>query len=722
MITLEGQLEKITYHNPENHYTVARFRSGKDRHLVTIVAHIPTPSTGESLRVSGDWETHPRFGSQFKVESCETLLPTALDAIEEYLSSGILPGVGPKLAARIVDHFTDKTLETIEEQPDRLLEVPGIGESMAARIVESWERHHALRQLMRFLQEHGIPMVHGAKIVSAYGDDAVPILKEDPYRITRDIPGIGFSVADALAAKLGFSETDPERIRACLRHLLTRDMADGHMCADKEALLQRSAGLIHVEPMDVVTEMEALISSGELIEDTGSDETCGEVIFLADAYRSERETADRLQALLTIPLADPGIETDHIVGEVLRKLAIRPSDEQLSVLENVLSQRVAIITGGPGTGKTTLIRSITAILSFMGRQCLLAAPTGRAARRLSEVTHRGASTVHKLLGFSFVDDHFVHDQDNPLEADTVIIDEASMLDAFLMHHLIKAVPMTAALILVGDVFQLPSVGPGSVLSDLIASGIIPTFELSTIYRQAQESPIVMNAHKVRTGNRPDLERTIALEDRSEFRFIHQTDPRKSVDQIVELCSESIPGDHGLDSIADIQVITPMHKGQVGTVNLNQVLQDALNPHERSATYRESRFRLADKVMHLKNNYQKDVFNGDIGTVREIDSEVNRITVDYDGWFVEYDHEEFHELSLAYAISIHKSQGSEYPAVVVPLMTQHFPLLQRNLIYTAMTRGKQLVVFIGTEKALDIALMNDRPQQRLTGLADRLRSM
>lgn len=721
MITIEGQLEHITYYNRENHYTIAKFRVHKARNLVNIIGYLPDPNPGEALNITGDWENHPRYGPQLKIESYELVLPKTADNIQRYLSSGIIEGIGPKLAARLVSHFKDQTLEIIETSPNRLLEIPGIGKNIAARITGSWKTHHMLRSLMHFLQEHRIPTSHSARILRVYGNDAIATLQNDPYRAAREIPGFSFSMADALAQRLGMSETDPSRVHACLYYLMEQNGADGHMYAPEGQLLERCEAFIHTGYDHVKSGIDALVDSGDLVRDTVSFASGDSAVFLKDFYLVESGIADRLHAFLSVPMMHPVIDTDQIITEVLKRLAIEPSSEQLEVLQGIFSHRVSIITGGPGTGKTTLIRSITAILSFLGKDSLLAAPTGRAARRLSEVTRRKASTIHKLLGFNFADDRFDRDQDNPLEADSVIIDEASMLDAFLMDHLLKAVPMTATLILVGDVFQLPSVGPGSVLSDMIQSQAIPTFELHTIYRQAQESAIVMNAHKVRMGEQPDLERGIDPDGRSEFYFIEQPNPEKAVETIVNLCCEKIPGKYGFDRIADIQVLSPMHRGAVGTINLNQVLQQALNPSRVAAKYNGSTFKLDDKVMHLRNNYQKDVFNGDIGVICEIDNADNHLTVDYDGWFVKYTYEELNELSLAYTISVHKSQGSEYPAVIVPVMTQHFALLQRNLIYTAMTRGKDLVMFIGTRQALSIALKNDKPHKRMTSLADRLRT-
>lgn len=715
MITIDGHLEHITFHNAENHYTIAKFRLRDTESLVTVVGYLPDPNPGESLRIKGTWKTHSRYGEQLNIESYEIVLPKTTESITTYLASGMIEGIGPKMAERIVSHFCDDSLDIIENNPEKLLQVPGIGKNKVARISASWKAHHALRHLMHFLQDNSIPVPLSAKILRAYGNDAMTVLEENPYQAAKDIPGIQFSMADALARRLGMSEDDPKRIHACIHHIMEQHASDGHMYAIHDRLIQRCKRLLNVGQDEIGAGIDALIDSGELVRCAVSNEDEALGIFLQAYHQIETGIANRLTALLSIPVTLPEIDTTLIIAEVLKKLAIKLSPEQLDVLGGIFAHRVAIITGGPGTGKTTLIRSITAILSLLGKQTLLAAPTGRAARRLSEVTQRRTSTIHKLLGFNFVEGDFDKNQDDPLEADTVIIDEASMVDAPLMFHLLKAIPMSAELILVGDVFQLPSVGPGNVLSDLIQSHKIQTYELKTIYRQAQESSIVMNAHKVRMGEPLDLDGP----DHSEFYFIKQHNPEKAVETIVKLCSESIPRKYDLDRIGEIQVLSPMHKGAVGTINLNQVLQKALNSEPSPDGKPHGIFRIGDKVMHLKNNYQKDVFNGDIGIIRTIENSEHMLSVDYEGWIVEYDFEELDELSLAYAISVHKSQGSEYPAVIIPLMTQHYPLLQRNLLYTAMTRGKRLVIFVGTEQALDIALKNDKPRKRLSSLAYRL---
>jgi exodeoxyribonuclease V alpha subunit len=467
--------------------------------------------------------------------------------------------------------------------------------------------------------------------------------------------------------------------------------------------------------------MDELVDAGVIVVESIAHDPWAGAVYLKELHLAEKGLAERLQAMLSVPVEPVAIESESIARQVHEKLAIKLSDEQLQVLEAVFAHRIAIISGGPGTGKTTLLRSISALIQARGKRLLLAAPTGRAARRLAEVTRRKASTIHRLLGYNFTDMGFIHNRDYPLDADAVIIDEASMVDTELMYHLLAAVPLSARLILVGDVFQLPSVGPGNVLADLIDSGSIPVFYLNTIFRQELESAIILNAHKVRQGEPPNFPDTTDGDDLTDCHFIEQSDPDRVASRIVELCRRELPANLGLDPVNDIQVLTPMHKGAVGTINLNNLLQKVLNPPTADMKPAATGFQIGDKVMHLKNNYQKEVYNGDIGIVASIDNQKDELSVNYDGRTVFYESDELDEMTMAYAISIHKSQGSEYPAVIVPLMTQHYVLLQRNLLYTAMTRGQKLVVLIGTRKALNIALNNDKPQWRLTGLAARLKS-
>ena len=717
--TLEGHLERITYYNPENHYTIAKVKTIKTHNLVTVVGSLVAVSPGQALKMKGAWETHPKYGQQFKIKSYEVTLPATIDGIKKYLESGFIKGIGPAMANRIVNSFGADTFEIIEKNSGKLLEVEGIGKAKAALILNAWKDHHVARDLMQFLQEMGVNTSYCAKILREYGMDAVKIIRSDPYRLSTDISGIGFHVADKIAQKLGGSQDDPRRVRRCIIHLLQQFASQGHVFAYENQLFERCINLFQIDRDLTCDALDALSAAGELVIENAADDHDSRSVYLKTLHKAENGIANRLKAMLSVPVIPPDIDTESISTEVQKKLSIILSSEQLDVLKEILSHRAAIITGGPGTGKTTLIRSINAIFAALGKHVLPAAPTGRAARRLSEVTRRKAKTIHKLLGYNFKEDLFDKNQDNPLDADAVIIDEASMVDTLLMFHLIQAVPMTSVLILVGDIFQLPSVGPGNVLSDMIQSTRTPVYYLKKIFRQAHESPIIVNAHRIRQGEFPLLKPLDDSEDLSDFYFLEQNDPDKVVSTIVKLCSKAIPMRFDLDSVHDVQVLTPMHKGVVGTTNLNQVLQKVLNTNPVMIETRGNTFKMGDKVMHLINNYQKEVFNGDIGTISAIDRKKEVLSVDYYGRIVNYDFSEMDEISLSYAISVHKSQGSEYPAVIVPIMHQHYVLLQRNLLYTAITRGKSLVILIGTKKALSIAINNNKPKKRLSGLAYRL---
>ncbi len=717
--TLEGCLERITYFNDENHYTIAKLKTSKTHNMVTIVGTMAAVNPGQTLKIKGTWETHPRYGQQFRIISYEVVLPATIHGIRKYLGSGIIKGIGPSMANRIVSCFGAKTFEIIEKHPEKLLEVKAIGQAKAALICNAWKDHHVARSLMQFLQSMGVQPAYCAKILKKYGPDAVNIIRKDPFRLTTDIPGISFYFADTVAQKLGIEKDQPRRVRACIIHVMEQVANQGDVFAYQEQLVDRCKNFFQINPGVTLNEMHALCAARELVVENAPGDPDNKIVYLKEIHQAETGIANRLKALLSVPVTPDGIDAERIAKEVQKKLAITLSLEQITALETILIHRVVIITGGPGTGKTTLIRSINAVFSALGKHVLLAAPTGRAARRLSEITRSKAKTIHKLLGFNFKEGLFEKNPDNPLDADAMIIDEASMVDTFLMYHLIKALPMTSVLILVGDIFQLPSVGPGNVLSDMIKSKLIPVFYLKKIFRQAQESPIVVNAHRVRRGESPVLKPLGDSNGDSEFYFLEQHNQNKVVSTIVELCTRTIPERFDFDPMYDVQVLTPMHKGVIGTTNLNQVLQKVLNPNPVMIEAMGSAFKIGDKIMHLKNNYQKEVFNGDIGIISSVDRKEKQLSVDYYGRIVTYDFTEMDEISLAYAISVHKSQGSEYPAVLLPIMTQHFVLLQRNLLYTAMTRGKNLVILVGTKKALNIALRNNKPTERLSGLAFRL---
>lgn len=722
MTTLQGHLERITYRHGTSPFTIAKVRVEETHRLVTVIGSMPGVQPGDTVQVTGSWDTHPKYGQQFKVAALKVMPAEPLEGIRRFLTSGLIKGIGPQMAGRLLAHFDASLLEVFEQAPERLSEVPGIGSAKAARMAADWQAHQGTRRAMLMLQANGVKPYHAARIIKVFGPEAVEILKNDPYRLSSEIREIDFFLADNLARKMGMDPADLRRLQACLLYLLEQATGGGHTFSLREELMARSAQVLQVPREKVATALDSLSAAGLVVLDRVGEDPAQDVVYLAALHEAETSIAQRLNALLTVPVSSGAIDSETITTEVVRKLAIQPSDMQLRVLTEILSHRAVIITGGPGTGKTTLIRSVCAVFETLERRICLVAPTGRAARRLAEVTRRKAATIHKTLGCNLEDGHFERDRDNPLDADVLIVDEASMVDVLLMHHLIQAVPMTAVLVLVGDVCQLPPVGPGNVLSDLIDSNAIPAFELTEIFRQAQESPIVMNAHRVRSGRMPELIRQEPVSGETEFFFVEQPNPVRAAETTVSLCARELPQRFGLDPIRDIQVLTPMHKGQAGTLHLNQLLQKALNPDAEQTRRKQGRgFRIGDKVIHLKNNYQKDVFNGDIGTVCAIDNEDTELAVDYDGREVVYGFDELDELTLAYAISVHKSQGSEYPAVIVPLLTEHFVLLQRNLLYTAMTRGRRLVVLVGDRKAVDIALKNDKPAQRLSGLSGRFKA-
>jgi len=719
-IVIAGRIQYITYHNRENHFTIARLRTDENRRSITIKGTMPDPSVGESIEVCGCWENHARYGQQLKFSTFRELLPSTVDGIRCYLASGFIKGVGPKMVERIIAHFKADTLTVIESEPARLTEVAGIGKKTARRIADAWQAHHAARQLMGFLEKIGVDTVHAARLLREYGSDVIDTLCNDPYRVAEDIPRIGFGIADAVVRHADTPVDETDRAKACLIHLFEQAVDRGHAYIPRDRLLDKCREAFDIGEQSAARALEHLVGEGEVVIGTPSAEMDAPPVFPRQLYQSEITVAGRIAAMQAIPPAAPPPDSDQIARAVVDRLAITLSKQQEAVLEGILAHKVSVITGGPGTGKTTLIRAVTAVMKGLRRRVLLTAPTGRAARRLSEVTGGQAATLHKALGYNLADGCFERTADDPLKADVVVVDEASMVDVLLMASLIRAIPVTATLILVGDVFQLPPVGPGNALADLIGSKTIPTFELTEIFRQDRQSPIVVNAHRIRQGQPPVMDPPDDADLPSEFYFLEQSDPEKVVQTVVNLCRQEIPHHFRLDPIREIQVLTPMHRGAVGTLNLNRMLQEALNPDAAQVAVTGSRFKEGDKVMHLRNNYRKEVFNGDIGIVCGIDPENERIEVDFDGRRVPYNFMEIDELSLAYAISVHKSQGSEYPAVVIPLLTQHYIMLQRNLLYTAITRGRQLVVIVGTAKALDVALKNDRPHQRRSMLADRMR--
>ncbi|MFO7885255.1 MAG: ATP-dependent RecD-like DNA helicase [Desulfobacteraceae bacterium] len=712
MITIQGTLQHITFQNEANHYTIAKLKLSSVKEPVIVVGYMPGTAEGENLKLSGKWVTHPKYGEQFKIEAYEVTLPATVSGIKKYLGSGIVKGIGKSMATRIVDRFRENALDIIENEPHRLQEIEGIGKKKAKRVAKAWGKHHAVRKIMKFLQDNGISPSHASAILQFYGTGAIQVLTTRPYSVSKDIPEAGFTVADTIAMNQGVKKDDPDRIKAALVYMLLQSEKQGHVFMEKNILVNQCRDLTLSEIDLIEQSIDTLAQEREIVVEKGF-ESESEPVYIRRLYKAEKGIAEKIKAMMSIAVPDYTIDQASITGEIFQRLGIHLSREQLDIVQQILSHRVVIITGGPGTGKTTLIKAVYAVFQRLKHKIVLSAPTGRAARRLSEVTGKKAFTLHKLLLYELENQCFGRNSSNPLDLDVLVVDEASMVDTMLMYSLVQAVPVNCVLIIVGDIFQLPSVGPGNVLSDMIHSEAVKTFALTRIFRQAEESPIVMNAHCIRKGEMPVFKDENNKEKLSEFYFIENNSPERVVDTIVKLADTWIK--NAFPHIREIQVLTPMHKGDTGTINLNQRLQAVLNPGKGGIRSGGFTFKTGDKVMHLKNNYEKEVFNGDIGIVNDVIKSESRIEVDYDGRIVEYDILELDELTLAYAVTVHKSQGSEYDAVVIALTTMHFPLLQRKLLYTGMTRGRNLVIIVGSTRALEIALNNNKTDFRLSGL-------
>jgi exodeoxyribonuclease V alpha subunit len=721
MTTIQGLLERITYYNEETDFVVAKLHEDGKRELTTIVGNLSGIKLGESLRLTGSWVHNRKFGEQFRVEKIEITVPATLFGIQKYLGSGLIKGIGPVMAERIVKKFGLDTLEMIEKRPNRLSEVDGIGPKRIAMIRKAWEEQKEVKEIMIFLQGHGVSAAYSAKIYKHYGNRAIQVVKGNPYRLAQDIQGIGFITADRIAQNIGIASDSIIRAKAGFLYVLNELTGEGHVYWPENHLIRRAKEILKIGQEIIIKAMTELSGEKEIfLEDIETPEN-GRAVYLASFYIAERGIAQGLRKLKESPSSIRPIHPEKAIEWIQKKLNIELAQRQKEAILLAGSSKVLIITGGPGTGKTTLIRAILRIFQQLKLKIFLGAPTGRAAKRMSEATGWEAKTLHRMLEYSPRKGSFQKDQDDPLEADVVIIDEASMVDTLLMYHLLKAIPSQAHLILVGDVDQLPSVGPGNVLKDMIDSAIFTVVRLTEIFRQAQESMIVVNAHRVNEGEFPIL-KEIDRKETSDFYFVEEEDPEKILNKIVALCSERIPQRFGFHPVRDIQVLTPMHKGLIGVSNLNLELQRRLNPDPSGITLGSRHLKLGDKVMQIVNNYDKDVFNGDMGWIARINQEDRELTVDFDGRLVTYDFSELDEIVLSYAISIHKSQGSEYPAVIMAVSTQHYLLLQRNLIYTGITRARKLVVLIGTQKALAIAIRNNKPQLRFTRLSERLRGL
>jgi exodeoxyribonuclease V alpha subunit len=718
--TLEGILERVTFVNEENAWSVVRLAVPGKKDLVTVVGNLLGVQPGENLRLRGNWTVDRKYGEQFRAEGYVTVQPATLVGIEKYLGSGLVRGIGKVIAKRLVDVFGLQTLEVIEQAPERLREVDGIGPVRTERIAKAWVEQKQIKDVMVFLQSHGVSTTFAIKIYKQYQDRSIAVVKENPYRLAIDIFGIGFKTADKIAGQLGISPSSPERAHAGVLHVLGELSSEGHAYYPRRKLMEAAAALLEIDAAIIETAVSALAEEGQVVVsailgDTGEAQE-DQAVYLASLHRAESGAADLVRALLRAPTRHISIDLEKALTWFEERQKISLATEQREAIRRAITSKVLVITGGPGTGKTTLVNGMIQILEKKGRRILLAAPTGRAAKRMTETTGREARTIHRLLEFDPKTMGFQRDRDRPLEADLVIVDEASMIDTVLAYNLLKAIPLRCQLVLVGDVDQLPSVGPGSVLQDVIRSGAVDVVRLSHIFRQAEASLIVVNAHRVNHGEMPRL---TSPEAKADFFFVEKSEPEDVLVALKQLVNERIRARFGFDPVNDIQVLTPMHRGLLGAASLNGELQALLNPQGASVVHGSRLFRAGDKVMQIRNNYDLEVFNGDIGLIEAIDEEGRTVSVRFDSRSVTYERGDLDELVLAYACSIHKSQGSEYPCVVLPIHTQHYVMLQRNLLYTGITRARRLVVLVGTKRALAIAVKNDKTEARFTQLAARL---
>ena len=791
METLQGILERIVYENPDTGYTVGRLSARDHAELLTVVGNLASVNPGESLLLQGEWVDNARYGRQFQIEKYETILPANVVGLRKYLGSGLIKGIGPKMAALIVRKFGMDTMDVIENEPDKLARVPGIGRKRVEIIKEAWEAQREIKNVMLFLQSHDVSTAHAAKIYKTYGNDAIPIVSENPYQLADDIYGIGFVTADTIAQKLGMDKDAPQRVEAGIKYVLSQKADDGHVFQHHPELIEACQTMLEQEPAAIQKGIHALVEKEEIInpnftdfpnadeqgtisepqdnydisnqqsaishqeEPSGMDQTSSSesrqptadshsAIYLAPFYYAELGVANQFLRILASG-ADPATTTASAdilaaLTQLENEMRIRFASQQREAIHTAMTTRAMILTGGPGTGKTTTTVGMIRLFEAQGRHITLTAPTGRAAKRLSETTGGEAKTIHRLLEFSPQINSFKRNRQNPLDTDVVIVDEMSMVDLVLMNRLMQAIPPSTTVILIGDVDQLPSVGAGNVLRALIDSQKIPVIELTEIFRQAQESLIVTNAHRINKGDFPEL---TGDTDRNFF-FIEQEDPEEITELITSIIADRLPKHYGYHPIDDIQLLCPMRRGALGTENLNKRLQEVLNieytapaahplekarfgtrshnrqaPHFGNPSATVGGFRVGDKVMQIRNNYDYDVFNGDIGRVVAIERIDKKVCIQYPDKQVAYDTADLGELVLAYATTIHKAQGSEYPAVVIPLHTQHYLMLQRNLLYTGITRAKECVVIVGTKKALGICIRNNQVMQRNSYLAERL---
>lgn len=706
MMKLRCVVEHITYQNQENGYSVMRVKVKDYADLVTLVGNLLDVPVGAVLLCDGVWKMDKRYGRQFVCETWEEVMPATVYGIEKYLGSGLVKGIGPKFAHLIVERFGTETIDIIEEDIERLYEVPGIGKKRVEKIRESWEKQKDIKNVMLFLQQYGVSTAYAAKIYRQYGKESIDQVKENPYRLADDIWGIGFKTADGIAGKMGYGKNDLRRCRSGIQYTLNELADEGHVYAVEEQLIEAAGKLLEADREPIVQAMAGMIASEDLIREQ-------EAIYLPPFYHSERGTARRLLALMT-SRSSALFEGNIDIQAIEKATGVGYDDVQVAAIRQAVRSRVMVLTGGPGTGKTTTTQGIIAAYRAAGLRVLLAAPTGRASKRMSEATGMEAKTIHRLLEFN-PQDGYKRNDDNPLEGDVLIVDECSMIDIILMYNLMKAIPVQMRLILVGDIDQLPSVGAGNVLRDIIDSGQVPVIRLTRIFRQAQSSRIVMSAHAINQGRYPD---TSNGKD-TDFFFIRKDDPEQVAEEIVKLVKHRLPKAYN-QPLSNIQVLTPMQRSVVGAGNLNMLLQQALNTSTLGISRGGINYKLGDRVIQIRNNYDKNVFNGDIGIIEKVNMEDRTLCIRFDGSLVEYEASELDEVTLAYATTIHKSQGSEYPIVVIPVLMTHFVMLQRNLIYTGITRAKKICVLIGQPKALAYAIRNLTVNKRNTKLKERLR--
>ncbi len=703
--SLGGAIERVTFHNLDTGYCVLRVRAKGHADLVTVVGHLPQAIAGEQVAATGEWVNDRTHGRQFKAAELKAAPPHTVEGIAKFLASGLVKGIGPIYAKKIVAAFGEKTLDVIDRSPSFLAQVKGIGPKRLALIREGWKESGAVRGIMTFLMSHGIGTARAVRIYKTYGENAVKIVTENPYRLSDDIWGFGFRTADDLALKLGIPRDAPQRIQAAVRHVLNDAAGShGHVCLPEEVLVEETAALTQASAEQATAAIEQLQIRDEIVRESTQ-------LYLTHLYQAEVGVARQLLALAEGEHPLPQVDTAKALAWVEGKMAIALAESQKAAIRAAVAEKLLVVTGGPGTGKTTIVKAIVEVFAAKGRRVLLAAPTGRAAKRLSESTGRDAKTIHRLLEFDAAAGGFRRGRDNPLEVDLLVVDEVSMVDLVLMNKLLAAVPASACVVFVGDRDQLPSVGAGSVLADLIDSGVVAVARLTEIHRQAGASHIVRAAHAVNAGEVPESAPTAD----GDFYFVEADDPALVIDKILAMVTDRIPKKFGLDPLRDIQVLSPMNKSDLGVQNLNKLLQAALNPGKDGAIA----FRVGDKVIQTRNNYTREVFNGDIGRVTAIDEVDQLAAVEFDGRTVEYEFTDLDELQHAFAISIHKSQGSEYPAVVIPVHTQHFIMLRRNLLYTGITRGRKLVALVGSRKALWIAATKADTATRFGMLAKRL---